>query len=131
VGALTKRVGADRIHMGHNCVAIAQESDRVSATFEHGEDRKHTTYSGSIMIGCDGVHSLVRKSLYPTEGPPIYHGINLWRGVTRQQPFLTGASIARVGAMRSTIIIYPIRDNVDEAGNQLVNWVAEVDSEKA
>src|SRR5690606_13181378 len=88
-------------------------------------------WSGSILMGCDGVHSLVRKTLYPEEGPPIYHGINLWRGVARHKPFLTGSSIARVGAMRATIIIYPIRDNIDEAGNQLVNWVAEVDSEKA
>ncbi len=89
------------------------------------------TYTGSVLIGCDGVHSVVRKTLYPNEGPPRFHGINLWRGVARHKPFLTGSSIARVGAMHTTIIIYPIRDNVDAEGNQLVNWVAEVDSESA
>ena len=77
------------------------------------------------------MHSLVRRTLYPNEGAPLYHGINLWRGVAVHKPFLTGNSIARIGAMRSTMIIYPIRDNMDGAGNQLVNWVAEVDSEHA
>jgi len=86
---------------------------------------------GTILIGCDGVHSLVRRTLHPHEGPPRYHGINLWRGVAIHKPFLTGNSIARIGAMRATMIIYPIRDNIDGAGNQLVNWVAEVDSEHA
>jgi 2-polyprenyl-6-methoxyphenol hydroxylase-like FAD-dependent oxidoreductase len=33
--------------------------------------------------------------------------------------------------MHSTIIVYPIRDDIDGAGNQLINWVAEVDSPAA
>jgi 5-methylphenazine-1-carboxylate 1-monooxygenase len=80
-----------------------------------------------------GRHRAVVKRLAANELKPrcVYHGINLWRGVTRHKPFLTGNGIVRIGAMRSTMIVYPIRDDVDGEGNQFVNWVAEVDSEKA
>jgi 2-polyprenyl-6-methoxyphenol hydroxylase-like FAD-dependent oxidoreductase len=33
--------------------------------------------------------------------------------------------------MHSTIIVYPIRDNVDNEGHQFVNWVAEIESSAA
>ena len=75
--------------------------------------------------------SVVRAQFYPNEGPFIYRGINLWRGVTRHKPYLTGRSIARIGARHSTLIVYSIRDNIDAAGNQLVNWVAEIEREVA
>ena len=68
---------------------------------------------------------------YPHEGPFCFRGINLWRGVTRRQPFLTGRSIARIGARHSTLIIYPIRNAIDAAGNQLINWVAEIEQDVA
>jgi 2-polyprenyl-6-methoxyphenol hydroxylase-like FAD-dependent oxidoreductase len=110
---------------------VEQSADSVSAFFVDHERQPAESATGSILIGCDGVHSVVRNALYPTEGAPAYHGINLWRGVTRHKPFLTGSSIARIGATESTLIVYPVRDDVDGAGNQLINWVAEVDSEFA
>ena len=73
----------------------------------------------------------MRAQFYPNEGTFCYRGTNLWRGVTRRQPFLTGRSIARIGARHSTLIIYPIRDNIDGAGNQVVNWVAEIERDVA
>ena len=72
-----------------------------------------------------------RAQFYPDEGPFKFRGTNLWRGVTRRPPFLTGRSIARIGARHATMIIYPIRDNIDAAGNQLVNWVAEIEQSVA
>jgi 2-polyprenyl-6-methoxyphenol hydroxylase-like FAD-dependent oxidoreductase len=46
-------------------------------------------------------------------------------------PYLTGRSIARIGARHSTLILYAIRDKIDAAGRQLVNWVAEIEREVA
>ena len=58
-------------------------------------------------VACDGFHSVVRRQFHPHEGPPHFGGINLWRGVTRSEPFLTGASIARIGEFRrGTSMIY-------------------------
>ena len=49
---------------------------------------------------CDGIHSAIRKQLYPDEGAPRYSGVNMWRGVTRWKPFLTGASMVRAGWLK-------------------------------
>jgi 2-polyprenyl-6-methoxyphenol hydroxylase-like FAD-dependent oxidoreductase len=57
--------------------------------------------------------------------------LNLWRGTTVHKPFLTGSSIARIGARHSTLIIYPLRKNYDGQGNLLVNWVAEIERDEA
>lgn len=126
--AVNKRMGPDALHLNRRCVSISQDEDSIAATLTTFHGEPVGTHTGSVLIGCDGVKSMVRKTLFPEDGEPRFHGINLWRGVAKHKPFLTGSSIARIGAMHSTIIIYPIRDSVDEEGNQLVNWVAELDS---
>jgi 2-polyprenyl-6-methoxyphenol hydroxylase-like FAD-dependent oxidoreductase len=53
----------------------------------------------------------------------------MWRGVTRWKPFLSGATMARAGWLAiGKLVAYPIRDNVDAEGRQLVNWLAEIES---
>jgi 5-methylphenazine-1-carboxylate 1-monooxygenase len=128
--AVIDRMGPNALNLGLRCVEVAQDETSVSATFVAADDGRET-WAGAVAIGCDGVHSIVRKTFYSDEGPPRFHGINLWRGVTPHKPILTGSSIIRIGAMHSTIIIYPIRDNIDADGNQLINWVAEVDGPAA
>jgi 2-polyprenyl-6-methoxyphenol hydroxylase-like FAD-dependent oxidoreductase len=55
----------------------------------------------------------------------------MWRGVTPWKPFLSGASMVRAGWLtHGKMVIYPIRDNIDAAGRQLVNWVAEIETPK-
>jgi len=79
-----------------------------------------------IVIACDGVNSAVRRQFYPDE-KPAFAGINTWRGVTVHKPILTGKSYLRIGSIDTgKMVIYPIVDNVDGQGNQLVNWVAEI-----
>jgi 2-polyprenyl-6-methoxyphenol hydroxylase-like FAD-dependent oxidoreductase len=129
--AVVARMGAQSLQLGCRCIGVAQDAKSATATIQRGAVSEPETHAGSVLIGCDGVRSFVRGTLYPGEGPARFHGINLWRGVARHKPFLTGNSIARVGAMRTTIIIYPIRDNVDADGDQLVNWVAEVEGQSA
>ena len=103
----------------------------MTARFAAADGAALEPQQGDVLIACDGIHSVVRAQLYPDEAPFVYRGINLWRGVTRMPPYLTGRSIARIGARHSTLIMYPIRNNIDEAGNQLVNWVVEIEREVA
>ena len=71
----------------------------------------------------------MRKLLHPRDGPPLYSGVNMWRGVTVWPPILSGASMIRAGWLKTgKMVIYPIRDNVDGRGRQLVNWVAELET---
>jgi 2-polyprenyl-6-methoxyphenol hydroxylase-like FAD-dependent oxidoreductase len=72
------------------------------------------------------VHSAVRRQLYPAEGPPVYTGINMWRGVTRWPPYLSGESFVQCGWLDvGKIVVYPIRKELDAQGRQLVTWTAE------
>ena len=131
LGAVIERIGAENFLTGHRCLGIEQGGGRVTARFAAPDGTALPPADGDVLIACDGVHSVVRTQFYPNEGPFIYRGINLWRGVTVTKPFLTGASIARIGARHSTMIIYPLRNNYDAAGNQLVNWVCEIERDVA
>jgi 2-polyprenyl-6-methoxyphenol hydroxylase-like FAD-dependent oxidoreductase len=70
---------------------------------------------------------VIRRQLHPDEGAPLYSGVNMWRGVTRWPPILSGATMVRAGWFTpGKLVAYPIRDNVDGRGRQLVNWLAEI-----
>jgi 2-polyprenyl-6-methoxyphenol hydroxylase-like FAD-dependent oxidoreductase len=85
--------------------------------------------TGDVVIAADGVHSKIRKQFHPTEGAPRYTGVNMWRGTTIGPPILTGATMIRAGWLSSgKMVIYPIRNNVDGRGNQLINWAAELET---
>ena len=87
--------------------------------------------SADIVIACDGVNSTLRKQFYPDE-KVAFSGINTWCGVTRHRPILTGKSYIRIGSIETgKMVIYPIVDNLDADGMQLVNWVAETQREGA
>jgi 2-polyprenyl-6-methoxyphenol hydroxylase-like FAD-dependent oxidoreductase len=52
----------------------------------------------------------------------------MWRGVVAHAPFLSGATMVRAGWLSiGKMVIYPIRDAIDDQGCQLVNWVAELE----
>jgi 2-polyprenyl-6-methoxyphenol hydroxylase-like FAD-dependent oxidoreductase len=131
LGAVHERIGADNVVLGHRCTGIEQGSGRVTAHFGAPDGTPLPKAEADLLIACDGVHSAVRAQFYPGEGPFRFRGLNLWRGTTVCKPYLTGASLARVGARHSTMIIYPLRNNYDGQGNQLVNWVCEIEREVA
>ena len=82
--------------------------------------------SADVAMACDGFNSIVRRQFYPDEHL-AFTGINTWRGVTRRKPILGGRSYLRIGTIDTgKIVIYPIVDDVDGEGNQLVNWMAEM-----
>jgi 2-polyprenyl-6-methoxyphenol hydroxylase-like FAD-dependent oxidoreductase len=126
--AYRKRAGADRVFAGWRCIGFDQNSSGATAYFRDSISRAELEpQRGTVVIGCDGLHSVIREQLHPDEGAPLYSGVNMWRGVTPWTPFLTGASMVRAGwHLGGKMVIYPIRNNVDTQGRQLVNWVAEI-----
>ncbi len=128
--AFLDRVGSDRLMLGWLCTGVAQDARRATAYFERtGTGQRLPPQHGDIVIGCDGIHSAIRKQLFPEEGEPIYSGVNMWRGVTVWPPILSGSSMIRAGWFTpAKIVIYPIRDRIDAQGRQLVNWVVEIDT---
>ena len=128
--AFVARAGRDRLLTGHHCVGVEQDPAGVSVTFSDGPgDGNRSTARGRVAIACDGINSVIRKQFFPDEGEPRYSGVNMWRGVTRWKPVLSGASMTRAGWLRGgKLVHYPIRNNIDAQGRQLVNWVAEIET---
>ncbi|VTU15807.1 3-hydroxybenzoate 6-hydroxylase 1 [Variovorax sp. PBL-H6] len=125
--AVRERLGADSVVCGHRCVGVEQDEHAVVARFIAPDGAALPPVRAALAVGCDGIHSVLRKQLYPNEGAPRYSGVNMWRGTAKHKPFLSGASMVRAGWLdQGKMVIYPIRDNVDGEGNQLVNWVAEI-----
>ncbi len=127
--AFCARAGADRVVTGRHCVAVEQDECGVTVTFsDEPGGATRTTARGRVAIACDGINSAVRRQFFPGEGEPRYSGVNMWRGVTRWRPMLSGASMVRAGWLsHGKMVIYPIR-SAGADGLQLVNWVAEIET---
>jgi 2-polyprenyl-6-methoxyphenol hydroxylase-like FAD-dependent oxidoreductase len=121
-----ERLGTEHIITDRQCTHLAQDNQRVTAHFkETSTGRQLDAVTGDIGVACDGVNSTVRRQFYPAE-QVAFAGINTWRGITRRKPILGGRTYMRVGSIETAkMVIYPIIDNVDGEGNQLINWMAE------
>ena len=129
--AVRERIGEHAVVSDHRCTGFEQDDDGVTIRFEDNAGNARTQVRAALAVGCDGIHSAIRKALYPNDGPPRYSGVNMWRGTIVMKPFLTGATMVRAGWLSiGKMVIYPIRDNVDGQGNQLINWVAEIEAEQ-
>jgi 2-polyprenyl-6-methoxyphenol hydroxylase-like FAD-dependent oxidoreductase len=119
--AARKQLGPDAILLDHDCIGVEQDDAGASVHFNKCDDVR-----ADVVIACDGINSAIRKQFYPND-KVAFAGINTWRGVTRRKPILDGRTYMRVGSiLTGKIVIYPIVDNIDAQGNQLINWMAEI-----
>lgn len=125
--AVVQRLGKSVLNLDHRCIGVEQAEEGATAFFEStSTGRALPSVDCDVLIACDGVNSAVRRQIYPHE-KMAFTGINTWRGVTVHKPILTGKSYLRIGSIETgKMVIYPIVDNVDGHGNQLINWVAEI-----
>lgn len=122
--AVIERLGPDAIVLGARVEEVMQERDGVRLRIARrggGEEE----VAGAVLIACDGIHSAIRRSFYPDEGPPIWNGAILWRGVTKAKPFLTGRSMIMAGHEFQKFVCYPISREALDRGEAVINWIAE------
>ncbi|HWW76199.1 MAG TPA: FAD-dependent monooxygenase [Pyrinomonadaceae bacterium] len=74
VGALPE----GRLRLGKTFLKYEEEGGGVRAFFDGGSE-----VVCDLLVGADGLHSRVRARLHGGEGPPVYRGYNVWRGVAR------------------------------------------------
>ena len=122
--AVRQRLGDDAVQLGHRCIQVDQDANGVTLHFDKAQPQ-----SGKLVVGCDGIHSALRRQLVPGEGPPKYSGVNMWRGAVRWPAFLGGDTMVSTGWMTvGKTVIYPVRPGTPETGGlPLINWVAEIE----
>ena len=123
--AVCDRLGAGAVRTGRRLGAFTQDEGGVTAYFFDRSGAHVATARGDVLIGADGIHSHVRETLYPGEGPPAWNGIMLWRGATEWPLFLTGRSMIIAGGMKAKAVVYPIAEG-SQPDRKLTNWAVAV-----
>jgi 5-methylphenazine-1-carboxylate 1-monooxygenase len=119
--AARARLGEGRMHAGHRLGAFQQDESGVTAYFFDRNGAHRSTARGDVLIGADGIHSFVRDTLFPNEGPARWNGIMLWRGATDWPVFLTGRSMIVAGGLAAKFVVYPIAAG-SSPDRRLTNW---------
>ncbi len=125
-----ERLGADAVVLGARVIAYAQDDSGVTLDIEHRDGRREQVRHDAV-IAADGIKSPVRRQMHPTQAEPVYSGITMYRGTTLREPIRDGHTILHIGDPRiSTMIVYPIADDFEGTGKQLINWVVEREGEE-
>ena len=120
--AVIERIGGANVHPGYQLVGFEDDGAGVTARFERREGHDAAIARGDVLIGADGIHSTVRSTFYPDQGPPAWNGLMLWRGAVEGTPFLTGRSMIIAGGMNAKFVCYPIYNYPASPGRTLLNW---------
>ena len=124
---LREKPGA--IQLGATCVGITQSGKEVTAQFDGGR-----TATGRLLIGADGVHSVVRAETFGAS-KPTFTGCMAWRAVIPAERLPNGVPPAGTNWLGpgKHIIHYPLRRGealnfvglVDRDDWQIESWTAQ------
>ena len=107
------------VRLGHKCTAIDIRKEGVSVAFQNG-----TTASGDVVIGADGMHSIVRRTIHGADAPRFSGDIS-FRGLvpSEKMPDLAASLTQNIwlGAHQHFVQTY--------AGPRYVNFIALVPGE--
>ncbi|MQA16031.1 MAG: alpha/beta hydrolase fold domain-containing protein [Pseudonocardiaceae bacterium] len=122
LGMLVAALPAGIVHQGQRCVRVTQDAEGVTAWFESGR-----TASGDVVIGADGIHSVVRRQLLGEQGLE-FSKIIAWRSLipASRAAHLDLPPRCHVwwGPHRSAVVYWV-------SGMELLNFVGIVPSEEA
>jgi salicylate hydroxylase len=120
--ALASGLDHSAIHLGHRLTGIAEQGDRIMLAFANGAQ-----VEAEIVIGADGVRSVIRQALYGDDNP-TYTGQMVWRALldgrdVPEEVLEPTGHIQWVGP-GCHLLAYYIR------GKKLVNIVTQEDTDK-
>jgi len=116
--AFVERLGRDRLHLGQRLVRIEGTAARPVAVFPEAE------VQADVVVAADGIHSAARAQFRPGEGPPLWNGSLMWRGIAEVPPVLDGRTMVWAGHPEQKFVGYPIAEGSD--GTQEFNFIAEL-----
>lgn len=125
-----ERLGEEAVVLGARVVRYSQDADGVTLDIEHRDGGAQQVRHDAV-IAADGIRSAVRRQMHPNLAEPEFSGITMWRGTTLREPFRGGHTILHLGDPRiSTMVVYPIAENFEGSGLDLINWVVETNGEE-
>ncbi|MEW1551267.1 FAD-dependent monooxygenase [Streptomyces tsukubensis] len=127
LAAVRDRLGPDAVRTGLRFQHFEESRNGVRAHFLDRTSGRTVTGDADVLVGADGIDSVVRARLYPHEGPARGTGVHMWRGVAPHPHILDGRTIVVAGGTPGDkFVAYPIGDPSAETGEALMNWVLEV-----
>jgi 2-polyprenyl-6-methoxyphenol hydroxylase-like FAD-dependent oxidoreductase len=125
LAAVRERLGPDSVRASTAVTGFEQSPHGVIVALRDRVVGAPWSAAADVLVGADGIDSRVRARLHPGEGPPLWNGIGMWRGISPCAPFLSGRTMIMAGSNRSAkFVAYPIAE--PDGGVAKVNWVAEV-----
>jgi 5-methylphenazine-1-carboxylate 1-monooxygenase len=120
--AVIARLGPQSVRTGWRITGFVQDEGGVTAHFvDSAFGTSSETIRADVLVGADGIHSIVRQAFYRKEGPPSWQGVMLWRGATDWPQFLSGRSMYIGGGMGAKLALYPIAPG-ERPETRLTNW---------
>ncbi len=115
--AAQERLGQGALVTGARLAGVAQDEAGVTAHLADGRSAR-----GDVLIGADGIHSVLRATLHPDDGGIRWNGIQMWRGAIDWPEFEGGDTMIVAGDMTEKLVLYPIAPGATP-GTRLTNWV--------
>jgi 2-polyprenyl-6-methoxyphenol hydroxylase-like FAD-dependent oxidoreductase len=94
LSALRELAAAADIRLAAHCIGFAQNERQVKALLSDG-----TSLEGDLLLGADGLHSVVRAQLLGATKPG-YAGYIAWRGVSQFEHQRISSGISAVSSAR-------------------------------
>jgi salicylate hydroxylase len=118
LAAMVAALGDRRLRLGRRVAAVRQDGAGVEAVLDDG-----STERGAILVGADGIHSLVREVVFEAAAAPAVAGGSryaAWRGLVPGEKAralgIEQRSYIWLGPGRSIVLYYV-------SGGRLLNWV--------
>lgn len=139
VEAVRKRLGPSAIKTGQRVLHVDQESGgQVHVGAIDQSSGQPVSHFADVLVAADGIRSAIRDGLSGVT-PIASNGWVMYRGTTRAEPFLTGATMIILGDEKQRIVVYPIAPGVlnwllvrprgNAAAAELGNWNVSVSPE--
>lgn len=113
-----RHIPDELVRLDARCTGVTQSANGAVAHFADGSE-----VEADVIIGADGIHSVVRASLFGAD-QPRFTGCICWRGLVpvERVPYVANNSQRWLGP-HGHVVTYPVRRG------ELINFVAHYDSE--